>query len=63
MNPLIAAIMGLSDMAPAQMPSASKFSQALMPTDKPGHFTVMWRALERNKYAPWGRGALGGRNV
>jgi len=43
----------------------TKYSLAMIPMRKnidvpgePQRFTVDWRALERNKYAPWGRGKL-----
>lgn len=45
----------------------TKFQQALRytHTDHHGieHFEVDHRALERNRYAPWGRGHLGGASL
>lgn len=41
----------------------NKFHQSPIQVSQFGRspvFHVRWRALERNKYAPWGRGVLGG---
>ena len=66
MQNLIARLLGKSANAVAgiPMPKPTRLSQATISTevDHRGvqHFYVDHRALERNKYAPWGRGHLSG---
>lgn len=53
---------GIAKVTP---PGPSKNERTYTYTDSNGipHYTIDKRALERNKYAPWGRGHLGGRAI
>ena len=45
----------------AQVPKSTQFIPRFK-TDAPD-WRVDWKSLERNRYAPWGRGVHGGRQI
>lgn len=60
---LLSALHNITGGSGAARGRTDKFYDSLVcknPRSRVGHYTINWRSLERNKYAPWGRGPFGG---